>query len=216
MIMNSPPMAKFTNKGNSMAYENFKRIVPTELQEKIKQLADLVEFREIITGHQESMTEETIYPIEGNYRSGWMPNQDGGYSIDQFYRSDEDSTYHFTEKQTEWMDRYYDDMLESFCRDNDIENPDCIDYDSLQMVEQLSEYEFEWFEPSLLQFQVFAEREDKFNDESPFNVVCRLSINYKDAPYYREKYAEDLKVISYTMDEFMQTENRVIVAEFKI
>jgi len=48
------------------------------------------------------------------------------------------------------------------------------------------------------------------------SVLCRLSINYKDAPYYREKYAEDLKIVSYDVAEFMQTENRVIIEKFKV
>lgn len=209
-------MAKFTIKGDAMTYENFKKIVPVELQEKIKQLTEKMEFGEILSGWQESMSEQTISPIEGNYRDGWMPNQDGGYSVDQFYLSDMGSIFHFTGKQTEWMNRCYDDMLESFCRDNDIENPDCINYDSLQVIEQLSEYEINWFDPALLQFQVFVEREDRFDDRSPMSVVCRLSINYKDAPYYREKYAEDIRVISYTMEEFMQTENRDIIRKFLI
>lgn len=196
-----------------MAYENFKRIIPTELQEKIKNLAESVEFREIISGYQESIAEQEIFPIEGNYRDGWMPLQDGGFSVDQFYRSDVDSTYHFTQKQTEYMLEQYKHCLDQFIEDN---NLDFIDYDDNEICEQLSEYENEWFEPALLQFQVFVESENKFNNGSPFNVVCRLSINYKDAPYYREKHAEDILFRVYDYREFMNTENSVIVNQFRI
>lgn len=196
-----------------MKFSNFKQAVPVELQEKIKQLADEVEFREIISGYQESISEQTISPIEGNYRDGWIPHQDGGYSVDQFYLSDMDSCRHFTEKQTDWMNELYNDMLESFCQDSGIEE---IDYDDQELLNRLCDYENEWFEPALLQFQVFVESKDRFNDESPFNVVCRLSVNYKDAPYYREKYAEDILFRVYDYKEFMQTENCAIIEEFKI
>lgn len=196
-----------------MSYTNFKRIVPTALQEKVRLLANSVDLHDLISGHQESMSEQTVHEIEGNYRDGWMPNQDGGYSVDQLYMSDMDSCRHFTENQTECMSAYYDDMLKTFMSDNDIEE---MDYDDQGLLDRLYEYDSEWWEPALLQFQVFVERKDKFDDESPFNVVCRLSINYKDAPYYREKYAEDILFRTYRPMEFMQTENHVIIEQFKI
>lgn len=196
-----------------MLYNNFKKIVPENVQEKIRSLAESIEFDDLISGWKDSESEQEIRPIEGNYREGWMPNQDGGFSVDQFYRSDADSTYHFTQKQSEYMAIYYDTMLESFCRDNDIES---IDYDNDGMLDRLVEYENEWFEPALLQFQVFIERLDRFDDSSEMQVVCRLSINYRDAPYYREKYAEDIKQEIYSLDEFMKLENSVIIEAFTI
>lgn len=200
-----------------MKFDNFKKIVPENVQEKIHALAESIEFDNLISGWKDRESEQEIYPIEGNYREGWMPNQDGGFSVDQFYRSDNDSTYHFTQKQSEFMTDCYNDMLESFCRDNDIESIDCIDYDNDDMLDKLSEYENEWFsDPALLQFQVFVERFDRFDDYSPMQVCCRMSINYKDAPYYREKYAEDIKQKIYTIDEFMQLENNDIIESFKI
>lgn len=200
-----------------MKHDNFKKIIPENVQDKILSLVESIDFSELISGWKESVTDQEISPIEGNYRSGWIPYQDGGFSVDQFYQSDTDSTYHFTQKQSEHMARYYDDMLESFCRDNGIESIDCIDFDNDDgMVDKLSEYEMEWFEPALLQFQVFVERLDRFDDHSPMQVVCRLSINYKDAPYYREKYAEDIKQEIYSLDEFMQLENNAIIEAFKL
>lgn len=199
-----------------MKYDNFKKIIPENVQDKIHSLVESIDFSDLISGHKESVSDQEISAIEGNYKEGWMPNQDGGFSIDHFYRSDSDSTYHFTQKQSEHMSEYYDDMLESFCRDNDIESPDCIDYDSSSLMERLSEYEYEWFEPALLQFQIFVERLDRFDDNSRMQIVCRLSINYKDAPYYREKYAEDIKQEIYSLDEFMQLENNDIIESFRI
>ena len=195
-----------------MTYENFKKIVPNDVQEKIKQLVDSVEFHELISGHQESISEQTISPIEGNYCSGWIPNQDGGFSSDQLYVSDINAPS-FTQKQHDFISKQYDDMLNSFMADYNLET---IDYEDEELQERLYEYEREWWEPALLEFQVFIEREDKFEDNSPMSVICRLSINYKDAPYYREKYVEDIQVRSYSLNEFMQTENRVIIEGFRI
>lgn len=209
---------KFITEGDVMKYDNFKKIVPENVQDKIHSLAESIEFDDLISGWKESESEQEIYPIEGNYREGWIPNQDGGFSVDQFYRNDNDSTFHFTQKQSESMSEYYNDMLESFCRDNGIESIDCIDFDNddAGLIDKLVEYENNWFEPALLQFQVFIERFDRFDDHSPMQIVCRLSINYKDAPYYREKYAEDIKQKIYTIDEFMQLENSAIIESFKI
>jgi hypothetical protein len=196
-----------------MTYTNFKKIVPAALQEKVKQLAEGIDFREIVSGPPYRVTEQTVNEIEGNYQSGWIPHQDGGFSVDQFYMSDDDGTFHFTEKQTDSMSDQAGQCLESFLSDNDIEE---MDYDDQCLLDRLHEYENEWWEPALLQFQIFVERKDKFDDSSPMSVVCRLSINYSDAPYYREMYAEDIKFIAYEFDEFMSTENCAIIEQFKL
>lgn len=196
-----------------MKYDNFKKIVPENVQDKIRSLAESIDFYELIGGHKESVCEQEISTIEGNYQSGWIPNQDGGFSVDQFYRSDTDSTYHFTQKQTDYIVDQHGIMLESFLDHRDIDE---MDYDDGILCDMLYEYEAEWFEPALLQFQVFVERHDRFDDDSPIQVCCRLSINYRDDPYYREKYSEDIKQEIYDLDEFMQLENSAIIESFRV
>lgn len=195
-----------------MKFDNFKKSVPQNVQKKIHALAESIDFCDLISGHHESMTEQEISPIEGNYCSGWMPLQDGGFSVDQFYQS-EIHMPTFTQKQQDFISDQYNDMLECFMSDNGIEE---IDYEDEALMNRLHEYENEWWQPALLQFQVFAERVDRFDDNSPLQVCCRLSINYKDAPYYREKYAEDIKQEIYSLDEFMKLENNAIIESFKI
>lgn len=205
-------MVVFTIKGDAMTYENFKKIVPENVQKKIYALAESIDFYDLIGGHHESMAEQQMSHIEGNYCSGWMPLQDGGFSVDQFYQSDI-NTPTFTQKQKDFISDQYNYMLECFMSDNGIEE---IDYEDEALMNRLYEYENEWWQPALLQFQVFVERLDRFDDHSPMQVVCRLSINYTDAPYYREKHAEDIKQVIYTIDEFMQLENNTIIEVFRI
>ena len=54
----------------------------------------------------------------------------------------------------------------------------------------------------MVQFEVFADG-FRYGEDKP-SVTVRVSVNYKDAPYYREKYAEDLNSTSYNIDEFMK------------
>jgi hypothetical protein len=79
-----------------------------------------------------------------------------------------------------------------------------IEWDNLteKQKEEFSEYELEWFEPAMVQFEVFADN-FRYGENKP-SVTVRVSVNYKDAPYYREKYAEDLKSTCYDLEEFMK------------
>ena len=87
-------------------------------------------------------------------------------------------------------------------RDSNLESG--IEWDNLteKQKEEFSDYELEWFESALVQFQVFANNFG-YGGNKP-SVTVRVSVNYKDAPYYREKYAEDLNSTDYTLDEFMK------------
>lgn len=49
-------------------------------------------------------------------------------------------------------------------------------------------------DPSLYQFQIFIDSDE---------VVAKVTLNFKDAPYYRECYAEELALASFTEEEFM-------------
>lgn len=200
--------------------KNFKSSVPVEIQNKIKEFADSVDFRDLIKGHQSYgfECEQGLSEIEGNHVSGWIPHQDGGFSISQYCQCDEDSSYHFTEKQTEFMHESAKHCFDSFLSDNDLEAE--TEYDDLteEQQERLFEYEMEWMDSALLELQIFVEGYQTYsiwgNDET--TVTIRLSINYKDAPYYREKYAEDIKVMVLDIDEFLAMPNEEILKQFEI
>jgi hypothetical protein len=85
--------------------------------------------------------------------------------------------------------------------------------------EEYQEYEREWFEPALLQLQIFVEGFDgnwQRGNLTEEIVTIRLSINYKDAPHYRENGAEDIKQVILSIDEFLAMPNDQIVDQFKI
>lgn len=203
----------------------FKKTVPEAIQAKMKALAELAceEWHStIVLGNRRhgSLGGETrLNEIEGNHVSGWIPNQDGGYSVDHFYMSDCDSSYHFTEKQTDFVNAQSKDCFHCFLSDNDIDSE--TEYDGLtdEQKEEFNQYENEWFnDGALLQLQMFVEGFDTETiwRKSEKIITIRLSINYKDAPYYREKYAEDIKQLILSVDEFMAQDNESIIKQFTV
>lgn len=199
--------------------QNFKSTVPAELQAKVKAFADAFhgEWSHIISTGESYGTLSAVNEIEGNYRSGWMPRQDGGFEISELYLNEQDSSYHFTEKQTEWANDQAKDCFLAFLSDNGIDSE--TDYDDLteEQREELFEYEMEWFEPALVRLQIFVDGYSNSvfaGDEK--QVTIRLSINYSDAPYYREGDDEDLKLEILSIDEFMQADIPELLSKFTI
>jgi hypothetical protein len=204
-----------------MNMKHFKREVPEAIQEKIHALAQYVheEWSNVIVISSRSygaMGEVQLSEIQGNYVSGWMPNQDGGFSIDCLYQNDQDKTYHFTEKQTEAASSQATTCWEMFLHDNALDSE--LSYDDLTEEQKTSfaDYENEWFDPALLQFQVFTEGWKNYDSEDKPTITMRLSINYKDAPYYREGGAEDIKSVILEIDEFMNTDIEVLAEQFDV
>jgi hypothetical protein len=194
--------------------KNFKANVPADVQAKLKELAEMVqsEFRSIRSNHGESQSGESrLDEIEGNYVSGWMPRQDGGYSVSEWMISDIDSSYHFTEKQTEYVNSQSEQCYVAFFEDNGID-PTTWDNSTEEHLEAFSEYENDWFsDGALLQVQMFVEGYSENGDEK--QITIRASINYKDGEYAREKYAEDIKSVVLEIDEFMKTSNEDIIKQ---
>lgn len=201
-----------------MRFANFKQNVPETLQNKIHDVTNYIldNFRDM-TGRKECMiSPEVLQDIEGNAISGWIPHQDGGFQVSGFFQNDCDSSYHFTEKQTDYCNDQSQQCWDSFLQDNDL--PSGIEWNNLTHEQQneYMEYENNWFEPALLQFQCFCDGFSFYDDGKRQYVTFRVSINYKDAPYYREKYAEDIKSVIYTAEEFMQLTNEEINNEFTV
>ena len=198
--------------------ENFKSTVPDSLQAKMKTLAETIleEWRDI-TGRTECViSPETVGEIEGNYRDGWMPHQDGGFTVSGYYQNDEDSSYHFTENQTEYVSEQAKQCLDSFCADNGYD-AESLDWEDDAFKEEFYEYEREWYEEALLQYEIYCNGFGSYiRKGEEQTVTIRVSINYKDAPYYRGKYAEDIKERTFTIEEFMMADVSAIIEEFTV
>jgi len=203
---------------------NFKSSAPVALQVKMKMLAEMIndDFGAIRSNRGESQIGESrLDEIEGNYVSGWMPRQDGGFTVSEWMRSDIDNSYHFTEKQTDFINEQINNCFKSFLSGEEITEEE---FNSLYDLEtgnedfrqQFAEYEMEWFsDGALLAVQMFVEGyADKifdFDKEPEKIVTIRACINYADGEYAREKYAEDIKQIVLSVDEFMSMSNEEII-----
>lgn len=200
---------------------NFKKAVPAEVKIKIKALAELFEseWDNIVVRRVESMGDVRLSEIEGNYVSGWLPRQDGGFEVSQFVCSDIDSSYHVTEKQTDWVNDQSNQCMVAFIGDNGLDGD--VEWDGLteDQKEAYSEYERDWFsDGALLGFQIYANGYPStyFEGEKEQTVIVRSFINYKDGPYFREKSAEDIKEVIFEVSEFLSTDNNDIIKQFTI
>lgn len=193
--------------------KQFKANVPADIIAKLSSLSDMIDLSELMGRSVESVTEQRIEEIQGNYVSGWMPSQDGGFSVDQFWDNGTDAW--LTENQRDYNGEQWKDCFKMY--QSDVLDRDC-EYDDMsdEEREEFYDYEREWFEPCLVQCQMFIDgfSESMFgrNDKQ---VTIRLSVNYKDAPYYREKYSEDIKTVILEIDEFMNLSNEEIIAQLK-
>jgi len=203
--------------------KHFKRDVPEAIQTKLAALANLSENEwenTLVTGHKGfgGLTDTRTDEIQGNHVSGWIPRQDGGFTVSKLYSCDVDSSYHFTQKQTDFVNKQSANCFEAFLSDNNIDNETQWDGLTEKQKEEFADYENEWFnDGALLQFQMFVEG---FNSSDMFakhkQVTIRLSINYKDAPYFRERGAEDIKQVVFEIDEFLSMENMDIIKQFTV
>ncbi len=186
-----------------MAFSNFKSEVPAALQNKINALALHVmeNWDDFINIGERIISPEIVESIHGNDYDGFIPFQDGGFQVGGFYNNNPWDN-HISKGQKEYNERQSNDCWDQFLRDNNLASG--IEWDNLteRQKEDFSSYESEWFESALVQFQVFANH-FRYGENKP-SVTVRVSVNYKDAPYYREKYAEDLNSTGYDIDEFMK------------
>jgi hypothetical protein len=190
--------------------KNFKASVPATVKTKINELAEFIQsnFRDVVTARIESMGDVQLSEIEGNYVSGWIPRQDGGFDVSLLVDSGIDSSYHVTKKQTEFVNEQEKNCFESFLSDNELDRNE-MSWDDLteEQKEEYCDYQNDWFsDGALIQIQMFASGyPGSYWEEKEQTITVRVSINYKDAPYFREKSAEDIKTLILSESEFLET-----------
>lgn len=165
--------------------KHFKNCVPVALQHKIKEVAEYVRDY-LISEFNEPLGCARISEIQGNFVSGWWPHQEGGFDVSEMYSNNEDSTCHFCKEQTDFNAGILESVRKDYCTDNGL----CLDSLSDEQQQELDEREYDALDPALLRFQIFTEAQDK--EAGGFIVTMRLSVGFKDSPYYREKYDHDL------------------------
>lgn len=139
-----------------------------------------------------------IDPIEGDYRSGWLPSQDGGlcasYLADNGWGSGSFLCALHEEQVREQEEGAYAAMAHDL--------PD-VSPDSDEAGEYLIEY---MREPMLVYFEVFWEKDG--------GLSIRHGWNFRDAPYYREKHADDLRSVTFAPDELIGKNAAQLFAEY--
>lgn len=148
-----------------------------------------------------SYGDSNLTTIGGKPEDGYVPFQQGGFEVTDFYQCDQDTSYHLTSKQSEYMAKLDKACLEQFCEENDIVNVNDIP-DGMSDI--LSDFEANWYEPTLLRFRIYIKH----------NLVCmRLSVNYKDMPYYRNDSDELISEHTLSIDDFMTADNNELIKE---
>jgi len=167
--------------------KHFNTAVSIELQSKLKDFSEAA-LSDFISGFSEDENRNSIDELCFEDQSDFLPIQLGGFTINEFYRNDLDPSYHFTKEQTEFNQKFFDAMIEEYKVDNNLEEIDYEDFD-------FQEWECELFESALLSLAAFVETSGM--------VKLELTINYKDAPYYRSQFNETLKEMTFTEAEFL-------------
>jgi len=163
---------------------HFKPSVAPETQAKLLQLVEAgAEFIADRVG--DAYDAPNIEEISGVGYSGFIPFQDGGYSASFFADNGWGSGRFINQKHREQVEAQEEAAYASFRRDYPEEAEDS---------EKAFEYICDWMsDPILVYFEAFID-----NDE----VTVRWGWNFRDAPYYREKYADDVASTILTADEF--------------
>jgi len=167
--------------------EHFANRVPGPVREKIRELADKIEDDFISDLNGEPIGASRVSEIYGKPQPGFIPFQDGGYEITELYHtSGVDTSFALSEAHEEWLDESHDNMIESFRADFELGEEFDLSEASLELEEDFTEYENEWFDPALARVRVFVDR------HPTQNVYIDAALNYSDAPYYREKRDDEV------------------------
>ena len=180
--------------------KHFNKSVPQNIKDKLFEIVNLLDVSDI-TNNIESIDASTIEEIIGYSYDGFWAWQQGGYSLDTSFLFPCDSTYHFSEKQTEFFNQLQENCEEDFKREFKVDE---IDYDD----EKFQDYEDDYLDDlsCLLRVRMYC-KDDK--------VLFDVSINYKDE-YHREKENEYLIEFEYAFEEFLKTENQEIISKLSI
>ena len=186
---------------------HFKPYVSQSIRTALKTLSERVKENFDTLGKKESFGDTRLSKISGRSYDGFWAHQDGGFEVNEMFRSDQDPSYHFTKGQTEYMNRLADDAWGNFLIDAKLDQD--ITWDALteEQKDRFSEYESGYYDDGcLLRFECWKESHKG-------TVFIRLSLNYKDGPYFRSKHDDTLFEAVLTEAE-LSTKNLENYAEY--
>src|ERR1035437_5324137 len=99
--------------------KQFKSRVPSSIRLHLELLAKAIEeqFNDTIDSLG---SEARIESILGNSCDGYWAYQDGGFEVSIFTQSDQDTSNHFTQAQTDCMDKQQDFCWKDFCSNQEL------------------------------------------------------------------------------------------------
>lgn len=215
-------MVEYVSGHDESELDHFADCAPTEVREKMLDIAREIE-SDFISDYDGGGMGKDAYgcqrlnTIYGYHISGFIPSQNGGFEVTEFYSNGESSGAYFTESEREATENDYTNMVQSFARDvlekeweAAQEWAEQFDYNELTSEQQnaMADYESEWFEPVLLRVEMWL---DRGKDRKSESVFFRLSCNYNDAPYYRAKSDETITEFNLTIAELLEIEPQQII-----
>ncbi len=192
--------------------KHFASHVNSATAEKMHMLAELIE-SEFISEQVDAYGMHRITELPGKHVPGFIPFTGGGYIVSEYYNPWGSGKF-FTQAQRDFYDDQSVQCLRAFISDKDLE----IDsYDKLtdEQREQFHAYESKWFSDcdTLLVVDIWTGHS---SDPEPDSVTVRLSINYLDAPYFREKHGKDIKTFVYSAEEFAALDIRDVIESLQL
>ena len=215
--------------------DHFKACVKPALRDAMASLAELIQAdfidsplrlkikgRGLAYGYHETLgIESRLEPISGVAYDGFIPFQAGGFEVTQFFRMDQDSSFHFTASQTDFMDSLARDCEKDFLTDTKRES---FEYSEATEKEQreYEDYERAYFEnvdSALLRVELWREKpESEYLPSQGFvmldygRVFLRVSLGYRDSPYFRAKHDETIFELNMKERDFMRAGKKRILS----
>lgn len=135
-------------------------------------------------------SEPRINEISGKSYSGFIAFTNGGYEVTSFYFGAWASGDYLTAKHETWTDEVRESFYQDYLKDNNL--TELTDEQEEEYWDAESEY--------MSECNTFIRYESWVDGDS---VFLRLSVGYKDTPYFRSKYDETIAEKTLTIQEFL-------------
>lgn len=190
---------------------HFSGCVPHILKFRMLEFADYIEDEigrcSLVGMGRDAYGTARVENILGHICEGYIPYQQGGFSISEFFSAGFSSGSYFSDRERTFCERVYDEMIRDYLKDIQGVTEDELEeafnnfiYNSLSESQQheFEEYEYDNHsnEPTLLTFRCYLKHDG-------VHLVC--AINYAGAPDYSSECEEVLTQVVLTPQTFLET-----------
>jgi hypothetical protein len=197
---------------------HFNSRVSQTLRNKILEIAEYAQgegLEDFAPAWKDSFGKPRIDDVYGHSYDGFIAFQDGGFDVNQMYASGYGGGCYFTQGEREFTEEQRRECVINYFRETF--NLDRVEAEEKEaghwweeltetQQEELSQSESDWCEEVLLRFCIWVSREG--------GVVLRLSLGYRDAPYYREGYDETIIEKTFRESKILRFDAKTIWEKF--